>query len=336
MAISSSGTTLAAASLRLEAKQHGVLDAGGRVDSSTFAMLANQKDVDPHDPVAAIRAVRIKTQGPLAANAIDTTFAVYGDGRALTYLPDPLAVEIAARLFGHPDIADDEIITIPLYPAGTWPEAQPFLIEVCENPLERPHFDAASRTLRIPLPKGVQAKLRLSMKLAPDALEKMGVFAWLDAPDQAAQRKRAGDGQHWMLTPWRVVDLVHAVQRPLVTPEITEIAIWPRAAGSTFAVPAVLASCSIDSTDRMDLLAEWHEPIDDAAVAESAAAPADRQRRFPGQDHRCAVLHAARRHPSGRRLSRSYHQRTGLDWRQHRRRGPATGLQPGPGPDQDS
>ena len=262
-----------------EAEQHGMLDGGGAVDSSTFRMLADQKDVDPHDPAATIREVRIKTQGPLAADAIDTTFAVYGEGRVLTYLPDPLAVEIAARLFDHPDIADDEIITIPLYPAGNWPEAQPFVIEAYENPLEKPYFDVGSRTLRIPLPKGVQAKLRLSMKLAPDALEKMGVFAWLDAPDQAAQRKRAIDGQHWMLTPWRVIDLVHAVQRPLVTPEITTIAIWPRAPGSTFAVPALLASCSIDSTDRMDLLAEWHEPIDDAAVAESAAASADRQRR---------------------------------------------------------
>ena len=262
-----------------EAEQHGMLDAGGKVDSSTFHLLADQKDVEPHDPAAAIREVKIKMQGPLAAEAVETTFAVYENGHALTYLPDPLAIEVAARLFDHPNIANNEIITIPLYPAGKWPEAQPFVIEVYEDPLDKPHFDSQTRRLRIPLPKAVKAKLRLSMKLAPEALGKLGVFGWLNSADQTAQRPRALDGQHWMLTPWRVVELVHAVQRPLITPEITNIAIWRRALNSTYAVPALLTSCSIDSTDRMDLLAEWHEPIDDAAVAESAAAPTDRQRR---------------------------------------------------------
>jgi hypothetical protein len=266
------------ASIR-EAEQHGKFDAAGRVDSSTYDMLANQKDLDAGDPNAAIREVALPMQGPPGSQPDAAVFAVYEDGRPLTYLPDPLALEVAVRIFDHPNIADSEIITIPLYSAGTWPEARPFEIEVFDDPAAVPFFDAATRRLRVPLPKAVRAKIRLSMKMSGPTLEAMGVFAWLSDADKAAQRGRALDGQHWMLTPWRVVEVVHAVQRPLLAPEIASISVLHRGLGVTSARPAFVASCSIASTDRADLLAEWHEPIDDPSLADSAATQIDRQRR---------------------------------------------------------
>jgi hypothetical protein len=263
-----------------DAEHHGKLDGPGNVNAATFNMLAIDKDLDALDPAAAVREVVLPMKGPVGTEAVDTRFAVVEAGRALTYLPDPLAIEVAVRIFDHPDIADTAVITIPLYPGdATWPDAQPFTIEVYDDPGIVPYFDHVNRCLRVPLPKGVRALARLSMKVPAEWLTTMGVFTLLNAVDQEAQRTRALDGQHWMLTPWRVLELVHAVQRPLLTPEITSIAVAPRKLSMTSARPVIHLSCSINTTDRLDLRAEWHEPADDPAGEASAAGPADRVRR---------------------------------------------------------
>ncbi len=261
-----------------DAELHGALDRDGKVDSSLFTMLAHQKDRHPQDPAAAIREVSLPMQGPLDTMPTPTTFAVYETGRALTYLPDPLATRVAARLFGHPDLAATPILSIPLYDNASWPDAQPFTIELFEDPTATPSFDTGARALRIPLPKGARAVLRLSMQLAPEALDLMGVLAWLDPAEQAAVRARAGNGQHWMLTPWTTVELVHAVQRPLVAPTFTLLQVAERALGATSATPLMLVACSPESTGRLDCFAEWHEPDDDAAAPENAERPSDRTR----------------------------------------------------------
>jgi hypothetical protein len=253
-----------------EAEQHGMLDKGGRVDASTFAMLAHDRDLDGHDPLAVVREVVLQTQGPLDPSPAQTTFAVHEIGRAMTYLRDPLASEVAVRIFGHPNIDSATIISIPLYPDGAWPDAHPFVVELHEDASAAPSFDAASRSLRVPLPKAVRAIIRMSMKLSDPALARMGVF-WLDAAGQAAQGQRARDGQHWMLRPWRELEVVHAVQRPLKTPDIATVSIL-RQLGETNARPMIVAQCSVASTDRLDLRSASHEPLDDGA------APGDRRR----------------------------------------------------------
>jgi hypothetical protein len=261
-----------------DAEYHGRLDAGGKVDATTFTLLAHQKDLDARDPNAALVEEILPTQGPLGGDPVDTVFAVYRDGQALTYLPDPLAEVVAARIFGHPGIADSQIIQIPLYPSGGWPDAQPFKIEVFEDPTAIPHFDAAARALRIPLAKADRATVRLSMQLSKRALrEAMGVWRWISEADQAALEPMALDGQHWMLTPWRTVEVVHAVQRPLIAPAMVRLAV-SRGRNDTAALPRIMATCSLKSTDRVDLLAEWHEPSDNPAAAESAAIGVDRAR----------------------------------------------------------
>ncbi|MDK2744428.1 MAG: hypothetical protein NDI90_16120 [Nitrospira sp. BO4] len=260
-----------------DAEQHGMLDAEGKVNADLFNLLAHQMDVDPRNPLAAIREEKLLTQGPLDTAGAQTSFAVYENGRALTYLPDPLATEVAVRVFDHPNIADTKIIRIPLYSSTSWPEARPFVIEVYDHPNESPYYDATAHRLRVPLPKAVWAKLRLSMALAPEALSLMGVFQWLAAADQNAQRDRALSGQHWMLTPWTLVEVVHAVQRPLLNPDFVALSILDRSFGETSALPLAQVRCNIDSTDRLDLYGEWHEPSDDPL--KDSQGPVDRHRR---------------------------------------------------------
>ncbi len=258
-----------------DAEQHGMLDSGGKVDKSTFTMLALEKDKDARQPGAAPREELLPMQGPLDPTPVDTTFSVFPDDRELTYLPDPLAVEVAARVFRHPNIADIEVIPIPLYPSSSWPNATPFKIKVYEDDVAPPKYDPATHTLLVPLPKAVRARVRISMKPSADALRTLGVWRWLSATQRATLEQTALDGQHWMLTPWNNIDVVHAVQRPLIEPEIIDHVIQ-RPLRATHAVPRLTATCSLKSTDKLDLVAQWHEPNDDPSAVGSEAIAADK------------------------------------------------------------
>ena len=262
-----------------EAEQHGMLDAGTVVSAATFDMLANVKDRDARDPAAALVEEVIPMQGPLEPAPVDTTFAVYREGEELTHLPDPLAVTVAVRILGHPDADPDDTIAITLYPDGrAWPDALPFAIAVFEGAAgEPPSYDDATRTLLVPLPKAERATVRVSLRLSGKALhEVMGVWRWVPAPTGELERL-ARDGRHWMLTPWTDVEVVHAVQRPLLAPAFEQLEIQ-RSTGATSATPRFIARCSIKSTDRVDLRADWHEPSDDPEAPVSAAVPIDNKR----------------------------------------------------------
>ncbi len=241
-----------------EAEHHGMIDSNGIVDPSLFAMLAAKDN--------SLVEEKVVSAGPLVeSDDVETGYAVMVDGDALPYLPEPLAVTLAARIFDHPTFTSDKIIRIPVYKAGdNWPDASAFRIEVFEDPGAKPHFDSPSRTLLIPLPKAGRATLRLSVMPTMEALEILGVWNWLTPAMRQKLLEMALNGQHWMLTPWRNIKLVHAVQKPLITPEIVKPDI-NRFNGSTFAFPQFLATCSIKSTDHLDVLAKWNEPVEDVS-----------------------------------------------------------------------
>jgi len=70
--------------------------------------------------------------------------------------------------------------------------------------------------------------------------------------------------------------LLHAaVQAPLAPLLISRFRppLFRHPLGSTAVLPHFYALCSLKSTDRLDLLAQWHEPVDDP----SAGAPTDRK-----------------------------------------------------------
>jgi hypothetical protein len=250
-----------------EAEHHGMLDQAGIVDPAFFATLAAKDN--------SLDEEKILTAGPLAEGPpVEVGFAAMQEGEPLPYLPDPLALEIAARIFDHPGFPSDRIIRIPLYDGAVWPDAQPFKIELFEDPADKPHFDKVTRTLFVPLPKAERATLRLSVRPTVDALRLLGVWNWLTPAQKAALEpvilngqpatleRIARNGQHWMLTPWRNVELVHAVQRPLITPEILKHTV-NRAFLATNARPNFVVTCSIKSTNHLDVLAKWNEPTED-------------------------------------------------------------------------
>jgi hypothetical protein len=89
-------------------------------------------------------------------------------------------------------------------------------------------------------------------------LNLMGIWNLLTETEKNKLLKRALNGQHWMLTPWREIELVHAVQKPLITPDPSISMI--REKYKTWAIPKYKSAISLKSTERVDLMASWHEP----------------------------------------------------------------------------
>src|SRR5262249_12485040 len=184
-----------------------------------------------------------------------------------------------------------------------------------------------TRPLSVFLPKGTEAVVPLSSFMGVDDLKLMGVWQWVreyinlrtlfpdgeflrrgeDVDRVAHVLQRAVEGGHWMITPPRLLELVHAVQQPIGVPAFSAISVQhapygdptkfpfdetrdpspnvlqtePERAptGDTELAPitAWRKPGAVDaylmgglyvhgaSTEKVDLLAEWTDPIDDAS-----------------------------------------------------------------------
>lgn len=204
-----------------------------------------------------------------------------------------------------------------------WQATVPFRLALADGD-GAPQWDAASRTLTVQMPKGRMAVVPLSSYLSADDLKLMGVWQWLrerieqisvgqasrqslrepsDADVIAHILQRAVEGGHWMISPPRLLTLVHAVQQPLGLPQLAAastdhdgaaeanalargwltnplqtapssgreapeegaaLTAWRRP-GSTEAFLIGGLRLHGASTAKVDLMAEWSDPVDDPA-----------------------------------------------------------------------
>ena len=213
----------------------------------------------------------------------------------LPYLPDPVSQGTSfSDLPGLSSSATPPLIKI-IDPALKlniikvpfdldWPDSQPFRIRIEERPGQMtggsceetfkntedpPGWDPVNRILTVYLSKAQEAKVRFSCYLNKDDLSRMGIWKWLknsSLNDKLA--KYALAGSHWMFTPYRELVLVHAVQQPLCEPTIPLLKSLKRHIGDTFTEVEGEIHLSSKSTDKLDLLANWTEPVDDLAEDE--------------------------------------------------------------------
>jgi hypothetical protein len=199
------------------------------------------------------------------------------------YLPDPLARGVA--LYGLPGAPATGTFAGFDHAAG-WPESRPLRLVVEEGDgapqlVESP----GERVLTVQLPKAEVVRVRMSCHLDPDQLDLSGIWHWMISKPGVTQaqvelwRTQAGRGLLWMLTPYRTLTLVHAVQQPLATPEFAGLG-HGRQTGDTFTDLHGGLSFHRRSTSRVDLHATWTEPVDDGPGGGAPApAPSDREHR---------------------------------------------------------
>ncbi|MEO7996565.1 MAG: hypothetical protein ABI852_03925 [Gemmatimonadaceae bacterium] len=264
-----------------EAELHGMLDGHQWGTPQQFALLVErdkelahfgQKSTDAiatSGPVVGIPSKKkpANPKTPPITRGLEPDVPKYsvlpGGASALPYLPDPFCTRVIARFRNHPSISAHSLIEIPLYDDGKkWPDVSPRLIHVYEDNNDVPRYDAATRTLLVPTPKATRATLHLSSMLEPGNLDMMGVWNWVGKDAKTGiLRKRAEAGLLWPLSPKRQLDIVHAVQRPLLKPDITTMNLY-RDLGGTWVRPTVIAQCHLNSTDKVDFHGTWNDPRD--------------------------------------------------------------------------
>jgi len=243
----------------LMAERHGSFDlASGAMkkDQATYQVISSKADGSfPLDP---------------------TTRLPVQDKLEVPYLPDPLSRGTSIVSL---DMDGNVIGTVPpvnFYPSGAdWPEAQSFFIKVAEGKDKTAwNWDEASRTLTVQLPKAEIAKFELSSYLGDGQSGSqnqslLGVWNWVQQahPSNLMEiRTAVGQGRFWMVTPSRELVVVHAVQQPLIAPLFHHLSP-NRHLGETFSYIVDDQAMPIDgkSTLKMDIAANWQEPIDDVS-----------------------------------------------------------------------
>lgn len=249
---------------QVEAEQLGMFDDPStgkmRMDPQTYALIA-AKDKGFFERAAS-------------NDPIDQ-----GDEAKLPYLPDPMALgaalvglpgELASSIFQYQGQAKPAARKQDFGDAAKWPEMRAFRVRLEEGD-GQPEWDGSKRLLRLCLPKAGVARFRISCYPPPDRLGWLGLWHWLEDAkakgkvDQAKfdrLRRAALDGRHWMLTPFRTVELVHAVQQPLGAPEIG--VLYPhRMFGKTYCDINGAISLDGKSSIKMEMMAEWQERRDE-------------------------------------------------------------------------
>ncbi len=227
-----------------------------------------------------------------------------------------LPSQIAYNPFIDPNPRPGSATLIDFDGANDWQKTVGFRFELNEPQAGqqdlRPQWDPTKRVLSVYLPKGQTKVVPLSSYMTTEDLKLMGVWKWLreyieritiNDPEQlrlmpgtsidriAHILQRAVEGGHWMLTPPRLLTLVHAVQQPLGRPEFAALNVQhTREHGETLETapvrgktdPAEMAPMTAwrrlgetsayitgsllvhgASTAKVDLKATWDDPVDD-------------------------------------------------------------------------
>jgi hypothetical protein len=290
------------------AEQHGMFDdANGKLrgDQSTFNLIVARDNFE------------VPKQGDVPLDSGPALNVGYlpdpiGRGAALRDLPntpDNTNGRLAGNALAYkvlPDVQPRPGSVTFIDFGNQWPQRSAFLLSLKEAKAA-PDWNAANRELSVSLQKGAVSIVELSSYLSEGDLTIMGVWNWLreyfEAREIAAMQSGVADtflgttsdlialmtrlvleGGHDMITPARILTLVHAVQQPLGRPQFVQLPVVHRPTNPIFASAlrnsftpitawrshgshsaALLGALEINgqSSSKIDLQARWLEYTDD-------------------------------------------------------------------------
>lgn len=197
------------------------------------------------------------------------------------YLPDPMAAGVAFFLTEDDDTTHTQEFTPRMFgfysnaelsPDQTngkipeeWIQARPLRIRLEEGETGA-SWQEGSRILRVSLPKGHRTRIRFSTFWREEDFKRLSAIWKMIADEKPANlatlEKLARAGQHWMLSPFRELELVHAVQQPLEIP-VFKALVPERDFDQTYADLHLRFTVEGHSTGKATLAARWSEPWDD-------------------------------------------------------------------------
>jgi hypothetical protein len=224
---------------------HG--EPNGGVDAASYRLLASRDAREPDDPWAT---------DPVIGEPI-------ADGRRrqlVRYLSDPLIGRL--RAFHHAEAAE-HLASI----GGAWPAVNSARLDVVAGAAPTQVNPDDVTELRIGVAKADIHTLDLSYAPAEGGVEEFGLWHQLGTADQAALRPAIDNGSHWMFSARVPLQLVHAVRRPLLPPQVvtTPEMTWTasREVGSTGVTFSTTVEIERRSTARLTLAARWVDLVDD-------------------------------------------------------------------------
>ncbi|MBE0585685.1 MAG: hypothetical protein IH612_18235 [Desulfofustis sp.] len=247
------------------AEMHGAIDSSpGRPNPALYTLLASKDGNLPE--------VKVLHEDPLTASSDLVPYAAAGETFDLPYLPDILARAAVVRLEFDPATEPAKRFEIPYYGSGaSWPDAQAFKVRIFEDNSAAITFDSGTQTLNVPLAKAEVMRVRISHVLKDDDLQLLALWNMMKAHSKMTGqlekdlRKLVLSGEHWMFTPWLDMELVHAVQKPLVKPAFLALVV-NRKLGETAADITFRSPIHAKSTDKTELMGRWREPSDEPNV----------------------------------------------------------------------
>jgi hypothetical protein len=230
------------------AETHGMFDAGANAAIGQGAA----------GRVSARDLIVARESGAYAlADTPDRTLPV-------PYLPDPLARRGALQVMDGPNVG---WFWQPFVVDGSWPNYQPFELRLLDGGAAQTISPTGGGQLDCALTKADIVHLRLSsaMDANDPSVAMFGITSWASARrdyDQASFPANAADGKNWLISPFRPLTLIYAVRQPLLEPVFTTAPNDGRGVGDTFCSIGFGLGYSEKSTSRVDLEAQWTEPVD--------------------------------------------------------------------------
>ncbi len=261
------------------AETHGMFDnppppqAGGKswyevIKDTDVSLPQDTKQVLTHTGPVVAPANPLSSPPPqVIRGATYTPTPLDTDHFPLPYLPDPLGE--GASFLGLPGIKPGAAFLAATW-GGHWPYYGTFrllLKGIDEHALPAlPKWVTSPHPLlTVELPRGETVTVQYSSRPFAAALALLGMWDWIVLSGLGgALLKAAQEGLVWLLTPFHEMTLVHAVQHPLVKPGFSQRFFAARQPGATSALLVDMPMpISGNSTVKMDLTAQWYEPVDD-------------------------------------------------------------------------
>jgi hypothetical protein len=167
-----------------------------------------------------------------------------------------------------------------------WPDRRPFRLQLAEGndpptvvteKVQVGPNQVEARVLRVCLPKAQSATIRLSCYPTEAGLKALAIQHWITAwandpangatPGQKAALTAAAAGGLALLSPQREITLLHAVQQPLVVPDLGQLIVNNRPPNATYTHLDGTIPLDGISTARLDLEAEWMEWVDEPGTS---------------------------------------------------------------------
>ena len=127
-------------------------------------------------------------------------------------------------------------------------------------------WNSSSQIFTVYLPKGIRTRIKFSTFWREEDLKQLSAIWEMVKNENPGNynelEKMATTGQHWMVSPSREFELVHAVQQPVDAPILNEL-IPDRNYNTTFALINTQFDIHGESTEKVEFQAKWTEPLDD-------------------------------------------------------------------------